>query len=73
MKTNFLFLLFSLFMLQQIALAMSRHWDRRFSAQARSFKDDLKVRLRAMSIDELEKMIERVKAFELEKKLEAKS
>ena len=71
MKTNFLFLLFSLFMLQQHAWALSRHWDRRLSGQTSSFKDDLNVRLRAMSIDELEKMIERVKAFELEKQLEA--
>jgi uncharacterized membrane protein len=72
MKTNFLFILFSLFILQQI-LALSLDWDRHLSGQARSFKVDLKVRLRAMSIDELEKMIERVKAFELEKKLEAES
>ncbi len=69
MKANFLFIFFSLFMLQNVLAINTNYWTQRFNDQNR-FRDDLKTILRALSIDELVNMIDRVRALELEKKLE---
>ena len=70
MKANFLFIFFSLFMLQKVlAMNTNNYWTQRFNGKS-MFKEDLKVILRAFSIDELVNMIDRVRALELEKKLE---
>ncbi len=68
MKANFLLLIFVLFTLHD-TLALNHDWDSRLNDQI-VFMDDIRARLRELSIDELQKMIERVKALELEKKLE---
>jgi hypothetical protein len=68
MKANFLFLIFSIFMLQNI-FALDNYWTQRFNDQS-LFKYDIKARLRKLSIHELRNMIERVNAFELRRKLE---
>jgi hypothetical protein len=70
MKANFPFIFFSLFMLQNVlAMNTDNYWTQRFNGKS-MFKDDLKMILRAFSIDELVNMIQRVRALELEKKLE---
>jgi superoxide dismutase len=67
MNTNFLFLIFSLFMLHEI-LALNHDWDRHLNDQI-MFINDIKARLRELSIPELHNMIKRVEAFELVKNL----
>ena len=69
MKANFLFILFSLFMLQNVLAMNTNYWTQRFNDKNR-FRDDLKTILKAFSIHELVNMIDRVRALELEKKLE---
>jgi hypothetical protein len=68
MKANVLFLFYALFTLHE-TLALNHDWNSRLNDHI-MFVDDVRARLRELSIDELQKMIERVKAFELEKKLE---
>jgi hypothetical protein len=68
MKANFIFLFCSLFMLHKI-LAFNHYWDIRLNDQIK-FMDDVRARLRELSIGELQNMIQHVEAFELEKKLE---
>jgi hypothetical protein len=55
-------------MLHEI-LALNYHWERRLNDQS-VFINDIKARLRELNIHELQNMIERVKGFELEKKLD---
>ena len=68
MKANFLFLFCSVFIFHQI-LAFNHYWDIRSNDQIK-FMDDVRARLRELSIGELQNLIQHVEAFELEKKLE---
>ena len=69
MKASFLFLVFPLFMLQNVLAVNTKYWTQRYNGQS-MFKYDLKAILRALSIDELVDMIERVRVLELGTKLE---